>query len=425
MLGDPLILGGCFAGEKTFICYVFIMISVVIKGIILNKAYMNSKPIQTANNPKILVVEDEGPIRMGITAAIRRKGYNVITAENGNDALIKAGEDKPDLIISDVMMPVLDGFEMKKKLNEDPELAAIPIIYLTARTSVEDRVRGFDGGADDYVAKPFVIEELTARIDAVLRRVHWGAKYGEEKTTEDARLRRLETLRNELLQNFHHELRTPLNNVMLFMEIVASHKFEDPEEQKVFLKNAQSNSERLESVIADMILLSDLDNGQANSIRQTIDTELHIINPIKRRLVRYEKKGLKFLPIVSVSGTIKAPRNEFTRAVLHLLDNAFKFSGEGGTVVLNVASGKNGGATITVEDHGPGVAAALREKVFERYYQISQGVSRENEGLGVGLTLARAVFRNLGGDVAIIESAEGCCVQAVLPDVSPDDIVYG
>ncbi len=386
---------------------------------------MVSETEQIARKPKILIVEDEVPIRMGLSAAISHKGYHVITAENGKDAVLKAGESKPDLIISDVMMPVMDGFEMKQKLNADPLLASIPIIYLTARTSVDDRVRGIRGGADDYVSKPFDIEELSARIDAVLRRVQREKKHQEEITAEETRHKNLEKLQNELLQNFHHELRTPLNNVMMFMEIVASHKFEDEEEQKRFVESARSNSERLDSVIADMILLTDLDNQAANSIRQMINPDIHIMNPVRRRLARYESKSLKFLPILSVTGNIQAPRNEFTRAVLHLVDNAFKFSPAGGTVVLNVTSGKNGGAKITVEDRGPGIPAALREKVFERYYQISQGITREYEGLGVGLTLARAVFRMLGGDVTILDSAEGCCIQAILPDVPTGGETYG
>jgi len=385
---------------------------------------MESETRQATPSTTILIVEDEAPIRMGLSAAISRRGYKVITAENGSDALLKAGDNKPDLIISDVMMPVVDGFEMKNRLNADPLLAAIPIIYLTARSSVEDRVRGIRGGADDYVAKPFDMDELTARIDAVLRRVQQERKHAENQAVEASR-EDLEKLRNELIQNFHHELRTPLNNVMMFMEIVASHKFETAEEQDAFIQSARSSSERLDSLVADLILLTDLDQGVVNNIRQTIDPEIHIMNPIKRRLLRYESKSLKFIPILSVSGNIRAPRNEFTRAILHLLDNAFKFSPDGSTVILNLTSGRNGGATITVEDHGPGIPVMLREKVFERYYQGSQGVTREYEGLGVGLTLARSVFRMLGGDVTILDSAEGCSVQATLPDVLKDDIIYG
>jgi two-component system, sensor histidine kinase and response regulator len=382
--------------------------------------------IDSYKNPTttLLIVEDEAAIRMGLSAAMSRRGYRVITAENGSDGILKAEENHPDLIISDIMMPVLDGFEMKQRLSANPALASIPLIYLTARTSVEDRVAGIRGGADDYVAKPFDVDELSARIEAVLRRVRRDRKYQHEHM-EEIDHEDLERLRRELIQNFHHELRTPLNNVMMFLEIVATHKFETFEEQQEFIRIARSSGDRLESLVTDIILLTDLDQNAINNIRQTIHPDLHILQPIKRRLARYEDKTLKFIPILSVTNEIKGPRNEFTRAVLHMADNAFKFSPKEGTVIFKLTSGMNGGASITIEDQGDGVPALLREKVFERYYQVSQGSTREYQGLGLGLTIARSVFRSMGGDVKILDSAQGCCVQAVLPDIGAGEIIYG
>lgn len=384
---------------------------------------MNFEPGKDLST-SILIVEDETAIRMGLSAALTRLGYRVITAENGKDAIQKAGENHPDLIISDVLMPVLDGFEMKKKLSADPALASIPLIYLTARTAVEDRVIGIRGGADDYVTKPFDVEELTARVEAVLRRVRRERRLGHEQAREFDH-EDLEKLRRELMQNFHHEVRTPLSNVMMFLEIVATHKFESIEEQKEFVRIARSSGDRLESLISDIILLTDLDQDSINNIRQPINPEIHLLQPILRRIARYEPKKIHFMPILSISNEIKAPRQEFPRAVLHLVDNALKFSPDEGTVILKITSGEKGGATITIEDQGPGIPVALREKAFERYYQISQGVTREHQGLGLGLMIARAVFRSLGGDVKILDSAQGCCVQAILPDLSTDDITYG
>lgn len=372
----------------------------------------------------ILIVEDETAIRMGLSAAMTRQGYRVITAENGKDAILKAEEYHPDLIISDVLMPVLDGFEMKKKLGDDPALDSIPLIFLTARTAVEDRILGIRGGADDYVTKPFDLDELTARVEAVLRRVRKERERGHEQAREFDQ-EDLEKLRRELMQNFHHEIRTPLNNVMMFLEIVATHKFDSFEEQQEFVRIARTSGDRLESLISDIILLTDLDQKSINTIRQTINPEVHLLQPIKRRLLRYESKRLHFVPILSITNNIRAPRHEFPRAVLHLVDNALKFSPEDGTVLLKITSVGDGGASITIEDQGPGIPAALRERVFERYYQISQGPSREHQGLGIGLALARAVFRSMGGDVKIIDSAQGCSVQAFLPDISVDDISYG
>jgi signal transduction histidine kinase len=110
---------------------------------------------------------------------------------------------------------------------------------------------------------------------------------------------------------------------------------------------------------------------------------------------------------------------------VHLADNAFRFSPDHGFVKLSVRSEKNGGAFITVLNGGTGIPVELREKVFERFYQVSQGDGREYQGLGVGLTIARAVFLSLGGEVRIVDSDSGCCVQAVLPDMRSEDLFYG
>lgn len=375
--------------------------------------------------PTILVVDDEPSIRMGLAATIRRHGYEVITAVNGDDGFLKARHSLPDLIISDVMMPDLNGFEMRQQMSADPLLVSIPFIFLTARTANEDRVSGIRSGADDYVTKPFATEELIARIEAVLRRVKTERERGREQVKQAAQ-DELEKIRREILQNFSHELRTPMGNIMMSLDMMVGNKFKSAEEQQEFLRIAHSSADRLESLVADIILLSDIDRGELNSMRQPIDMEHHVLAPIRRRQARYQEKNLKFIhDIIKIERTIKAPRREFIHSLVHLVDNAFKFSPQDGMVKVTVMPGENGGATITVQDQGAGIPVDLREKVFERFYQASQGDNRQFQGLGVGLTVARAVFANLGGEVNILDSASGCCVQATLPDLQLEDLTYG
>jgi signal transduction histidine kinase len=376
------------------------------------------------DQPTILIVDDEPALLMGLAATIRRHGYNVITATNGRDGLQKAKEALPDLILSDVMMPPPNGFELRRLMSLDSDLASIPFIFLTARSNPEDRVSGIREGADDYITKPFMTEELMARIEAVFRRVKTEQARGREQMREIAQ-QDMNKLRNEILQNFHHELRTPLSNIMMPLELAANNRFSDPEEQSKFIDIALSNADRLESLVTDLILLSNIDHGNLNTIRQPIDVDMHILVPVRKRLDRYKSKELELVTDISEQGRITAPRREFIHALLHLMDNAFKFSFEKGQVHLTVRPGSNGGVDILIRDDGLGIPPEMREKVFERFYQASQGDRREYEGLGVGLTIARIVFRSLNGDVQILDSSMGCFVHAFIPDPGPEDIVYG
>ena len=374
-------------------------------------------------NSSILVIDDEPALRVGLAALIKRQGYDVITASDGYDGLKKAKDVVPDLILSDVMMPPPNGFEVRRLMSQDPQLASIPFIFLTARTDSVDRVNGIRGGADDYITKPYVPDELLARIEAVLRRVEVKQARGRDQMAEIAE-RNVQKLKQEILQNFQHELRTPLTSIIMPLEFVMANKFETPEEQIRFIRIALSSLDRLESLVNDFILLTGMDQGGPNPIRQTIDVENHILRPVLKRMERYSSKNLEFIQDITVQNPITAPRFEFTRALVHLVDNAFKFSPQNGKVKLMLESGPDGGAAITVQDDGPGIPVELQEKAFERYYQISNGDTRTHDGLGVGLTIARAIFESLGGAVSILDSPHGCRVQALLPDRKPGDILY-
>ena len=376
------------------------------------------------NKPTILIIDDEPALLLGLTAIIRRHGYNVITAADGNEGLRKAREAMPDLILSDVMMPPPNGFELRRLMSLDSTLSPIPFIFLTARSNVEDRVSGIREGADDYITKPFETEELIARIEAVFRRVKTEQARGREQMKAIAQ-QDMDKLRNEILQNFHHELRTPLTNILMPLELAANNRFSTPEEQSKFISIALNNADRLESLVTDLIMLSNIDHGNLNTIRQSIDVDTHILAPIRKRLERYKPKELEIFTEISEQGKITAPRREFIHAITHLMDNAFKFGHGRGHVRLKVQPGSNGGLDIKIQDDGPGIPADLHEKVFERFYQGSQGDSRGYEGLGVGLTIARAVFQSLRGNVEIHNSTQGTLVRAFIPDHGPQDIVYG
>lgn len=372
----------------------------------------------------ILIIDDEPALRTGLAAMIKRRGYDVVTASDGLDGMQKARDFLPDLIVSDVMMPPPNGFELRKLMARDPLLASIPFIFLTARTGLDDRVNGIRDGADDYITKPFDTEELLARMEAVLRRVQVEQARGRDEIRETV-TQDMEKLKNEILQNFHHEMRTPLTNIVMPLELILNNRFETPEEQARFIHMALSNVDRLQSLVTDFILLTNIDHGNLNRIRQPIDVRDHILVPIQKRLERYNDKELQFVYELRGQGEIAAPRREFTHALLHLLDNAFKFCPAGATVKLVIDKDRQAGAVVTVENEGASIPAELREKVFERYYQASRGDSREYEGLGVGLFIARTIFQSLGGTLSMLDEENVCRVQAVLPAIGPDDICYG
>jgi signal transduction histidine kinase len=372
----------------------------------------------------IVVIDDEAGLLIGLQALLRKKGYAVITASNGTDGLDAISRHKPDLILSDVMMPPPDGFEIKKRLSTDPALSKIPFIFLTARTSNEDRISGIRLGADDYIVKPFEPDELIARVEAVFRRIETERTHAREEERISAQ-QEMDRLRQEILQNIQHELRTPLTNVMMPLEIALMKKYDDPEEQIKFVRMASSNLGRLESLITDLILLTDLDHGKVNTMRQPVHVDNDIIKPIRKRLERYHDKNIRLVLDVEGTQRMMAPRREFAHAVLHLADNAFKFGPQDGEVKITVRKSGGDGIQVDVEDQGEGIPPGLREKVFERFYQISQGDSRSYEGLGVGLTLARALAEGNGGSVQILDAPQGCHVRLTIPATRLADIENG
>ena len=231
-------------------------------------------------NSTILIIDDEPALRMGLAAKIKRQGYDVVTANDGRQGLQVAQSVLPDLILSDVMMPPPNGFELRRLMSQDPLLASIPFIFLTARNGVDDRVTGIRDGADDYISKPFEVDELLARIEAVLRRVKVEQARGRDEAWEHAN-QNMEALKQEILKNFHHEMRTPLANIIMPLEMFINNRFDNPEEQSQFIRSALKNVDRLESLVTDFIMLTNIDHGDLNKFRQSIDVNNHILLPIQ------------------------------------------------------------------------------------------------------------------------------------------------
>ncbi|HPH94491.1 MAG TPA: response regulator [Anaerolineaceae bacterium] len=365
--------------------------------------------------PTILVIDDEPGIRIGLKAALQREGFSVLAASDGGEGERMARIYRPDLIISDVMMPPPNGFELKRRLQDETETAVIPFIFLTARMAEEDRLRGFSTGADDYITKPFSRQELVARVKAILRRQELGRQVGQKEAEA-----RLEQLHQEISKNITHELRTPMSSVLTSLDILLQKKFSRPEELAWFAETALKNAERMQGLVEDLIFLTDLDAGLTYNFRQNVNLNYDLRQTLERKLSWWKDRQLMTSITIASDVILNAPRGQLCQAAAHLLDNACKFSPEGGQVGFHVAANGDGGCIITVTDEGEGIPLDFREKVFERYYQISQGDARIYGGLGVGLTIARAFARGLGGDVTILGSQKGCRVQMVIPPGKSD-----
>jgi len=364
----------------------------------------------------VLVIDDDRSLLLGVQLVLQKAGYGVLTSEDGENGLQLAVERHPDLILCDIMMPGLNGLELRRRMAGYPDLAATPFIFLTARVSRADKLHGIDSGADDYITKPFDREELLARIRAILRRDGMSRQQGQ--TAGELQFQELQRVVSKIIGE---ELRMPVARLSVVIEAMLSDKFAgDRDKQRAFIQLALNNVQQLQDMIEDLTTLSEMDQGRMGVVRQVIDMQTDFYEPVERRLQRWEARHLDVCVEVEPEVVAYAPNADFRQAAAHLVDNACKFSPRGGRVEVKLAVYGQGGCILTVSDQGPGIPVELREKVFERYFQGNEGNPDSTEGLGVGLTIARSFARRLGGDVIFLDSPAGCRVLMTIPPTSPD-----
>jgi signal transduction histidine kinase len=352
---------------------------------------------------------------LGLKTLLKRNSYEVITCEDSPSSPKLAEESQPDLIMSDIMMPLMDGFKVREAIFANPLTADIPFLFLSARTLQVDKLEGFANGVDDYITKPFDPLELVARVDAIFR-----SQNRDQQIIIQKMGRQIERIKTEITRNVSHELQTPLTQILIFLEAILRERFDDPEKMKWFVEMTISQSHRLNTLVNDLIFLRTYENGNVIYLRQIVDIQNDFMLPITLRQDLYKEKNLRVKIHIAEGIIIHAPRREFSQVVSNLVDNAMKFAPPKTSVLIDLEANGEGGCILTVTDHGPSIPVELHEKVFERYYQISQEDNHQYGGLGIGLTVARPISRSLGGDVIILPTKHDCSVQMVLPPAPLD-----
>ncbi|MGD8625307.1 MAG: response regulator [Anaerolineae bacterium] len=350
------------------------------------------------SQPTILVVEDEPHILDIVTYFLESDGYRVIQAQGGQTGLTLVAEHSPDLIISDVNMPGMDGFVFCEHVRANPQFSHIPFIFLTARGERADMRRGMALGADDYVIKPFEPEDLLSAVNVRLTRV---------AETQAAIHQAGADLQDQIIRTLTHEFRTPLALVMGYTELLENNDEEmDPHEFSRVLEGLHTGSSRLMALVEDFLLLSKL---QAGVIAREV--EHNPIEPIPPdpvvRLVVQEAEAQAAARKVSLITDCQASgirlaiiEGHLADIVRRLLDNAIKFSKrQGGTVRVSTQV-KDEEWVLTIADRGVGIRREALASIFEAFRQVDRA-RLEQQGAGVGLTIVRGLVQVHGGRIDV------------------------
>jgi signal transduction histidine kinase len=360
-----------------------------------------------ASAPQVLVVDDDANLRRLVRDNLVLEGMAVRAAADVPAAREALDGWTPDLIVLDVMLPGASGFDLCRELSADPGLRDVPVLFLSARGETEDKVMGLGLGAVDYLGKPFDPAELVARCHAALRTRRRARAAAQEE---------LDQFKDQVLTLVGHELRTPLSLVLGYAELLRA-RGDDLSRERLdgFLREIATGSTRLARLLEDVLLLV----APAPQL-QPLDLRGPVAQAVGGIGARFqvEQVTLAYAPPAAPVPVRGAPL-ALTAAARHLLDNAAAFSPLGGRVEASLEAA-GGEARFTVADHGPGIAPAEQAHVFDRFYQVSKGLSREHGGLGIGLAIVRQVATLHDGRVTLDSApGQGSRFTLVLPLAAP------
>ncbi len=345
---------------------------------------------------KILVIEDDASLReFMIKYFLEKQGYAVITAENGAVGLEKAKHDIPDLIISDIMMPQMNGYEVLRALQQSPDTAEIPFIFLTAMSNRSDIRNGMNLGADDFLVKPFMSQEL---LNAINKRFEKKAKL------EIRANQRLENLREKIARVLPHEFRTPLSTILGVSNILLEECDDMPKDElKEMLTFLNVSAKRLNRLIENYLLYVSLENivdfEELRSASVMVSKEF-ILEQFAQQAQRYDRVSDLVVEGIpdddSISIAISEPH--FVKLIEEVCDNACKFS-EKDTPIHITLSTRGNSYVISCSNAGVGMTHQQIQEIGA-FMQFEREL-REQQGAGLGLVLARKIVELHDGSLTI------------------------
>jgi two-component system sensor histidine kinase ChiS len=363
----------------------------------------DSSKLVNQSHFKVLIVDDEPVNLQVLNNYLSLAHYHIAQATSGLEALAIIDQGfKPDAILLDVMMPKMTGYEVTRKLREKWQIIELPILMLTAKNQVTDVVKGLECGANDYLTKPIVKDELLARLKTHLHIKEMQVRLAEARQAAEV----ANYTKTAFLANLNHELRTPLNGILGFAQLL-SDDATLTELQKEGLCVIQQSGEYLLTLVNDILDISQLQTAQM----ELYPTEVYVPKFLKAIVdifkTRAKQKGLTLIykPSLSLPMVIWADAKRLRQILIHLLSNAVKFTQQGhikfqvqSETIMEKRSCYR--LRFQVEDTGIGIVPEHLDRIFLPFEQVSDW-KHKSEGAGVGLSLTKQLVSLMGGQVQI------------------------
>ncbi len=363
----------------------------------------------------VLIVEDNRVLCDSLAFDLAMRGYSVAKAYNGAAALeqMQTEEELPDIIVSDISMPEMDGYELLEAVRRSEDWQDIPFLFLTAHNTQMAIRTGKELGVDDYLVKPFEVDDLVVAMENKLRRLREVRQSAE---------RRLDETRQQFLNLISHELRTPLAPIVGGTELLAESIAVTPDESvQELMELVQAGVDRLQHLLNNVLLFTELNSGNLKprfeSLARVFDLRDVVQEACLAVAADWELAGKQIdLQIHDPSGPVpvRGIHDVLQALVEEPLRNAFAFSPAGGRVVVEVQR-DGSGVTVNIADEGPGIPAGQLSHIWKPFGQIARR-QYEQQGVGLGLPIARAAAELHSGECTIeTESGAGVRFSLRLP----------